>query len=117
MPVSVEIISIGTLSRNRFWNETSARRPAHATTTLLRNDESSIIVDPALPPEILRQRLDERTGPSSDTIVRVAAPGDPAAYIEDGAGTVRARVGYLDLGVNFVSWGGRYDHAYWLVVE
>ncbi|MCH8053073.1 MAG: MBL fold metallo-hydrolase [Planctomycetes bacterium] len=62
MPVSVEIISVGTLSRNRFWNETSAQRPAHATTTLLRSDETSIIVDPALPPEILRQRLDERTG-------------------------------------------------------
>lgn len=62
-------------------------------------------------------RLDERTGPSSDTIVRVSAPGDPAAYIEDGTGTVRARVGYLDLGVNFVAWGGRFDHAYWLVVE
>ena len=50
MPVSVEIISVGTLSRNRFWNETSAQRPAHATTTLLRSDETSIIVDPALPP-------------------------------------------------------------------
>jgi len=62
MPVSVEIISIGTLSCNRFWNENSTRRPAHATTTLLRTDESSIIVDPALPPQILRPRLDERTG-------------------------------------------------------
>ncbi len=62
MPVSVDIISIGTLSRNRFWDEKSARRPAHATTTLLRSDESSIIVDPALPPDILRQRIDERTG-------------------------------------------------------
>ncbi len=62
MPVSVDIISIGTLSRNRFWNENSARRPAHATTTLLRDEESTIIVDPALPPDILRQRLDERTG-------------------------------------------------------
>ncbi len=62
MPVSVDIISVGTLSRNRFWNENSARRPAHATTTLLRDDESTIIVDPALPPEILSRRLDERTG-------------------------------------------------------
>ncbi len=62
MPVSVDIISIGTLSRNRFWHEKSARRPAHATTTLLRDEELSIIVDPALPPAILRQRLDERTG-------------------------------------------------------
>ena len=62
-------------------------------------------------------RLDERTGPSSDTIVRVAAPGDPAAYIEDGTGTVRARVGYLDVNVTFPAWGGRFDHVYWLVVE
>ncbi len=62
MPVSVDIISVGTLSRNRFWNENSARRPAHATTTLLRDEKSTIIVDPALPSEILRQRLDERTG-------------------------------------------------------
>jgi len=62
MPVSVDIISVGTLSRNHFWNEKSARRSAHATTTLLRDDESTIIVDPALPPEILSRRLDERTG-------------------------------------------------------
>ncbi len=62
MPVSVDIVSIGTLSRNPFWNENSARRPAHATTTLLRDEESTIIVDPALPPDILRQRLDERSG-------------------------------------------------------
>ena len=62
MPVSVDIISIGTLSRNRFWNEKGARRPAHATTTLLRDDKHTLIVDPALPPDILRQRLDERTG-------------------------------------------------------
>ena len=62
MPVSVEIISVGTLSRNRFWNETSAQRPAHATTTLLRSDETSIIVDPALPPEILRRLEVDRRG-------------------------------------------------------
>ncbi len=62
MPVSIDVISIGTLSHNRFWDEKSARRPAHATTTLLREAESTIIVDPALPPDILSQRLDERTG-------------------------------------------------------
>ena len=36
MPVRVDIISIGTLSRNRLWNEPAAVRTAHATTTLLR---------------------------------------------------------------------------------
>ncbi len=62
MPVSVDIISVGTLSRNRFWNESGTPRPAHATTTLLRDQQATIIVDPSLPAEILRQRLDERTG-------------------------------------------------------
>lgn len=62
MATSVDIISPGTLSRNRFWNETGTCRPAHATTTLLRDGISTIIVDPSLPEAILRQRLDERTG-------------------------------------------------------
>ncbi len=37
-------------------------RPAHATTTLLRDGGDAVLVDPSLPEAILRQRLDERTG-------------------------------------------------------
>lgn len=62
MSVSVDIVSVGTLSRNRFWNETGTVRPSHATTTLLRDGEATVIVDPSLPGEILEQRLDERSG-------------------------------------------------------
>ena len=36
MAVRVDIVSIGTLGRNRLWGETSAVRTPHATTTLVR---------------------------------------------------------------------------------
>lgn len=58
----VDIISIGTLSRNRLWNETETVRTAHATTSLIRDGKSTILVDPGLPPVALGARLMERTG-------------------------------------------------------
>jgi glyoxylase-like metal-dependent hydrolase (beta-lactamase superfamily II) len=58
----LDIISIGTLSRNRLWNETDIVRTAHATTTLIRAEKKMILVDPGLPPAALKARLFERTG-------------------------------------------------------
>ena len=43
--VRVDIISIGTLSRNRLWNETAAVRTPHATTSLIRVGKRHILVD------------------------------------------------------------------------
>jgi len=62
MSVSYSVISIGTLSRNRLWGEQEARRTPHATTTLVRSGTTTILVDPSVPAEVLRFRLDERTG-------------------------------------------------------
>ena len=56
------VVSIGTLSRHPLWNEGGAARSPHATTTFIRSGERLIIVDPALPPQILAGRLFERTG-------------------------------------------------------
>ena len=58
----VDIISIGTLGRNRLWNETDLVRTAHATTTLIRAGKRAILVDPGLPPPVIAARLFERTG-------------------------------------------------------
>jgi len=58
----VDIISIGTLSRNRLWNETEAVRTAHATTCLIRAPGRMILVDPGLPGVALQARLFERAG-------------------------------------------------------
>lgn len=60
--VRIDIISIGTLSRNRLWNEQHPVRTAHATTSLIRAGKRMILVDPGLPPQALGARLGERTG-------------------------------------------------------
>ncbi|MBP7936677.1 MAG: MBL fold metallo-hydrolase [Phycisphaerae bacterium] len=62
MSLNHTIVSIGTLSRNRFWNEQEARRVAHSTTTLVRSGSTAILIDPGLPAELLVRRLDERAG-------------------------------------------------------
>src|SRR5688572_33263672 len=66
--VRLDIISIGTLSRNRLWNETEARRTPHATTSLVRSGDRHILVDPGLPPPAISARLFERTGLVPDRI-------------------------------------------------
>lgn len=62
MEIDYRIVSIGALSRNRMWDETSPKRTSHATTTLIRDENTTILVDPSLPAELLVQRLDERAG-------------------------------------------------------
>jgi glyoxylase-like metal-dependent hydrolase (beta-lactamase superfamily II) len=62
MSVEFTVISIGTLSRNRLWGEAAAVRMAHATTTLVRDGERAILVDPSLPAQALAARFNERTG-------------------------------------------------------
>src|SRR5438105_3382870 len=64
----LDVISIGTLARNRLWNETEVVRTAHATTSLIRAGRRAILVDPGLPPAALRARLQERTGLGPDKI-------------------------------------------------
>jgi glyoxylase-like metal-dependent hydrolase (beta-lactamase superfamily II) len=58
----IDVISIGTLSRNRLWNEAEPVRTPHATTTLIRSGKRTILVDPGLPAVALAARLFERTG-------------------------------------------------------
>ena len=60
--IRFDIISIGTLSRNRLWGESEGVRTAHATTTLIRSGKRTVLVDPGLPAQILAARLYERTG-------------------------------------------------------
>ncbi|HPD28931.1 MAG TPA: MBL fold metallo-hydrolase [Phycisphaerae bacterium] len=71
MSLQYRVISIGTLSRNRFWGETEPKRFPHATTTLIRADNETILVDPSLPAEVLAQRLEERSGLKPEQIQAV----------------------------------------------
>ena len=62
MSVEYCIVSIGTLSHNRLWGEAAAVRTSHATTTVVRDQGRTILVDPSLPPAVLAARYNERTG-------------------------------------------------------
>ena len=68
MGVRYKVVNIGALSCNRMWNETTPRRAAHATSTLIRSGSTAILVDPSLPTEAMAHRLDERTGLSLNEI-------------------------------------------------
>ncbi|QDU33980.1 Metallo-beta-lactamase superfamily protein [Poriferisphaera corsica] len=65
------IISIGTLSTHELWDHPTPPRTAHATTTLIRSGDRTILVDPGLPPQIITARLSERTGLTPDDITDV----------------------------------------------
>ncbi|MCD4699665.1 MAG: MBL fold metallo-hydrolase [Phycisphaerae bacterium] len=71
MSVEFTVVSIGTLSSNPFWSDGPGVRTAHATTTLVRDGERLILVDPSLPAEALEARLFERTGLKPDSITDI----------------------------------------------
>lgn len=62
MSIDIRIVSLGALACHPLRDEAGDRRPGHATTSLLDLGERKILIDPSLPPDHLRQRLDERTG-------------------------------------------------------
>lgn len=71
MSVEFTVVSIGALSSNPFWKEVPGVRTPHATTTLVRDGERLILVDPSLPAAALASRLVERTGLSPQAITDV----------------------------------------------
>ena len=71
MPIEFRVISIGTLSRHPLWDETLGARTAHATTTLIRSGERTILVDPGLPAQVQAAKLAERCGIGPDAITDV----------------------------------------------
>jgi glyoxylase-like metal-dependent hydrolase (beta-lactamase superfamily II) len=76
----IDIISIGTLGRNRLWNESTAVRSPHATTTLIRAGKRSVLVDPGLPAQALGARLYERTGMKPEQIDTIFLTNSKAAH-------------------------------------
>jgi glyoxylase-like metal-dependent hydrolase (beta-lactamase superfamily II) len=75
------ILTIGHLSRNRFWGESDAQayRAPLCTCTLVREDGRTIVVDPSLPAGEMARVLDERSGLSCvdvDTVVLTHFHGD-----------------------------------------
>jgi glyoxylase-like metal-dependent hydrolase (beta-lactamase superfamily II) len=69
--IDYRVISIGALSHHPLRQEAGGRRTAHATTTLIQTEGKRILVDPALPAEVLNARLVERSGLELSSITDV----------------------------------------------
>jgi glyoxylase-like metal-dependent hydrolase (beta-lactamase superfamily II) len=66
-----DVITIGNLSRNRYWGESDERaiRSAICTCTVISGDDFHVIVDPSLEDEVaMTAELKRRTGLSPDNI-------------------------------------------------
>jgi glyoxylase-like metal-dependent hydrolase (beta-lactamase superfamily II) len=59
-----DLITVGHLSRNKYWGESDDRgyREPLCTTTLIRTGDRVILVDPGLPPAEMAAALEERAG-------------------------------------------------------
>ena len=62
------IINIGTLSMNKFWNETERVRSGTATCTLIEIGGKRLIIDPSPTPELLKPQLLNFSGLRPDDI-------------------------------------------------
>lgn len=69
--MDVRVISIGALSAHPLWGEREPVRTGHATTTLVRTERASVLVDPGLPAPALVARLHERAGVTPSEISHV----------------------------------------------
>ena len=65
------IVSIGTLPSHPMWSERGETRTGHATTTIIKSGDATLLVDPSLPAVILDARLHERWGIKLSSVTHV----------------------------------------------
>lgn len=69
--IDYRVISIGTLSAHPLWDERKPVRTGHATTTLVSAGDVHVLVDPALPGDVLAARLGETSPVTTEAITHV----------------------------------------------
>ncbi len=67
----LDVIAIGSLAKNPYWNEKTPVREEYATATLVRAGEAVILVDPGWPAEVLRSALYYRAGLEPKAVTHV----------------------------------------------
>jgi glyoxylase-like metal-dependent hydrolase (beta-lactamase superfamily II) len=67
----LDILTMGTLARNRFWDEKSDVREELATVSLVRSGDAVVVVDPGWPAEVLTATLFYRAGLKPEAVTHV----------------------------------------------
>jgi len=78
--VRVDVIAIGSLARNKYWNEKAAARQEYATATLVRSGKTAVLVDPGWPADVLRSALLYRAGLGPQAVTHVFVTHLDAAH-------------------------------------
>ncbi len=60
--MDIRILSLGALAEHPLRDSARRVRTGHATTTLVRSGDATVLIDPGLPPAAVVARLDERAG-------------------------------------------------------
>ena len=60
--VRADVLAIGSLAANAYWDEKAPVRREYATATLVRSDDVVLVVDPGWPADVLRAALYYRAG-------------------------------------------------------
>lgn len=75
----LDVLAIGTLARNRFWDETADARDEFATACLVRSGKTVLVVDPGWPSDVMEAVLFYRSGLKPEAVTDVFATHlDPA---------------------------------------
>lgn len=69
--IRLDVLAIGTLARNRFWDEKADVREEFATVCLVRSGETVLVVDPGWPAEVLDAVLFYRAGLRPEAVTHV----------------------------------------------
>jgi len=69
--MELRVISIGALAAHPLWDESQPVRTGHATTTLICAGGRAILIDPALPGQIIEAKLAERANMKPEDISHV----------------------------------------------
>jgi glyoxylase-like metal-dependent hydrolase (beta-lactamase superfamily II) len=87
----VDVLAIGTLAKNRFWDETSPVRDEVATCSLVRCGKMVLVVDPGWPDAVLRAVLYYRAGLKPDDVTDVFLTHLDAAHVGGAETFAKAR--------------------------
>jgi len=92
--VRVDVIAIGSMAQNAYWNEKTPVRKEYATTVLVRSEAMALVVDPGWPAEVVRSALYYRAGLAPEAVTHVLLTHfDPSHYA--GIGLFPKAVGWM----------------------
>jgi len=78
--VRVDVLAIGSLAKNRYWDEKAPVRKEYATATLVRSADVVLVVDPGWPAEVLDAALYYRAGLKAKDVTHVFLTHFDAAH-------------------------------------